>query len=359
MKKIILITIFFSSVSLSQTQQFETTFTFTDEFTNSQELVLGYDPFGTDGLDIQLGEAVVPQVPPGQFGVRFQLPTDTSLYTLKDIRFGCGQPFYYEHLFDLSYTAGSSIINIDWEWSFELYMIYIKDPYTGQNLATLEEYFDSSYYSIPVSMGKIILGIQYNGPLTWPEYHLLTPNGNDTLAGGEYYNITWSTNWYMQSAKLEYSSDAGNTWNDIIDSLPPSPNANYLWLVPYINSDSCLVRVGDYPCYYDQSDDYFTITYPVTVGNEKNLPTEFLLSQNYPNPFNPSTTIYYQIPQLEFVTLKVYDILGREIVTLVNEEKPSGEYEVEFNGNNLPSGVYFYQLKAGSLIETKKMVLLK
>jgi hypothetical protein len=95
----------------------------------------------------------------------------------------------------------------------------------------------------------------------------------------------------------------------------------------------------------------------------------YSLSQNYPNPFNPSTVISYQLPVIGFVTLKVYDILGREIATLVDEEKPAGEYEVEFNIANLSggisakggyaSGVYFYQLKAESFVETRKMVLLR
>ena len=87
--------------------------------------------------------------------------------------------------------------------------------------------------------------------------------------------------------------------------------------------------------------------------------TEFKLDQNYPNPFNPSTKIKYTIGSMQFVTLKVYDILGNEIAILVYEEKPAGEYEVEFNGNNIPSGIYFYQLRISSFVETKKMILLK
>ncbi|GAB6283490.1 MAG: hypothetical protein STSR0008_22630 [Ignavibacterium sp.] len=85
----------------------------------------------------------------------------------------------------------------------------------------------------------------------------------------------------------------------------------------------------------------------------------FLLLQNYPNPFNPSTTIKYHISQNSFVVLKVFDVLGNEISTLVNEVKTPGEYDAEFNAINLSSGIYFYQLKAGSFIETKKMILLK
>jgi hypothetical protein len=99
-------------------------------------------------------------------------------------------------------------------------------------------------------------------------------------------------------------------------------------------------------------------------AEEVEQPSSFYLSQNYPNPFNPFTKIKFQIPgqarnDNALVTLKVYDILGKEIATLVNEEKPAGEYEVEFNGSNLPSGIYFYQLKAGQFSQTSKMVLMK
>ena len=108
--------------------------------------------------------------------------------------------------------------------------------------------------------------------------------------------------------------------------------------------------------------------YLPVVGIKENvaeIPIRFNLYQCYPNPFNPSTKIKYSIPSSvethgdASVQLKVYDVLGREVAILVNEEKKPGEYEVEFNASNLPSGVYFYQLKAGEFIQTKKMVLLK
>ena len=89
------------------------------------------------------------------------------------------------------------------------------------------------------------------------------------------------------------------------------------------------------------------------------LPTNFILQQNYPNPFNPSTTINYSVPKADLVTIKIYDILGREVVTLVNQQKNPGNYEVQFNANNLPSGIYFYRMQAGGFVSTKKFVLLK
>jgi len=97
----------------------------------------------------------------------------------------------------------------------------------------------------------------------------------------------------------------------------------------------------------------------VSEVEEEDYPSEFFLSQNYPNPFNSSTRIKYQIPEMSFVTLKVFDIIGSEIATVVNEEKHPGTYDITWYAKSLPSGVYFYQLKAGSFIETKKMLLMK
>jgi hypothetical protein len=89
------------------------------------------------------------------------------------------------------------------------------------------------------------------------------------------------------------------------------------------------------------------------------VPSRFSLSQNYPNPFNPSTNIIFQLPRANRVKLSVYDLVGREVEVLVNEELKAGEYEVDFNAANYPSGVYYYKLSAGDFNETKKMVLLK
>lgn len=94
-------------------------------------------------------------------------------------------------------------------------------------------------------------------------------------------------------------------------------------------------------------------------SNSSSILHNFSLSQNYPNPLNPTTIIRYTVGSKQFVTLKVYDVLGNDVATLVNEEKPAGDYSIEFNGSRLSSGVYFYLLRAGSFIDTKKMILLK
>lgn len=101
---------------------------------------------------------------------------------------------------------------------------------------------------------------------------------------------------------------------------------------------------------------YSSIT---AVEDKQSLPTSYALDQNYPNPFNPSTRISYSIPQSGFVTLKVFNAIGKEVATLVNEEKSAGNFEVNFNAQGLSSGIYFYTIQSGSFTQTKKMILLK
>ena len=99
-----------------------------------------------------------------------------------------------------------------------------------------------------------------------------------------------------------------------------------------------------------------------TIGVQQvssEVPSEFKLSQNYPNPFNPETVINFDIPKNDFVLLKVFDITGRQVATLVNSKLSAGSYEVTFNGSSFGSGVYFYQLQSGGIIKTKKMILVK
>ncbi len=104
---------------------------------------------------------------------------------------------------------------------------------------------------------------------------------------------------------------------------------------------------------------YIKVSDIVNVKNEENLPIQYSLCQSYPNPFNPSTTINFSIPKQEFVTLKIYDILGKEVATLVNEELSPNNYIKTFNASGLSSGIYFYSLKAGNFNETRKMILAK
>jgi len=165
-------------------------------------------------------------------------------------------------------------------------------------------------------------------------------NTMNTILSPEYYSTADSglvSYWRLDEGTGQIAEDLSFYSNTATLGTSPSPDANDpIWV-----SANILI---------------------VNVENENNSdikPTNFSLSQNYPNPFNPVTSIKYSVSSMENVTLKVYDILGNEVVTLVNENKSAGNYDVEFDASKLSSGVYFYRLKAGSFIQTKKMVLLK
>jgi hypothetical protein len=98
---------------------------------------------------------------------------------------------------------------------------------------------------------------------------------------------------------------------------------------------------------------------PITGVEETHVPAQLVLSQNYPNPFNPSTTIEFQIPHTSHVSLKVFDVLGKEVAMLVNETKHAGTYTVSFDAGKLSSGIYFYKLNTGSFVQIRKMILTK
>ena len=128
----------------------------------------------------------------------------------------------------------------------------------------------------------------------------------------------------------------------------------------YVVNDSDAVFWGDWSSHPWDANFYLKGTLLATDVNEDNhLPAGFILEQNYPNPFNPSTKISWQSPVSSHQTLKVFDILGNEAATLVNEYRDAGAYETELDATSLASGIYFYQLQAGSFVETKKMMLLK
>jgi len=186
---------------------------------------------------------------------------------------------------------------------------------------------------------------------------VIEPNGGDTLLVGSSFSILWDSN-NIIDIQIDYSIDNGTNWINVIDSLPSQ--GIYNWIIPNTNTAQGRIKISDLndPGIFDLSDEVFYIDFPVGIDDPSEL-FYFYLSQNYPNPFNPTTSLQYAIGSRQFVTLKVYDLLGKEIATLVNEEKPAGQYEVEFNSTNLPSGIYFYKLKAGEYSQTKKMVLLR
>jgi hypothetical protein len=158
---------------------------------------------------------------------------------------------------------------------------------------------------------------------------------NDLQLG--YLSQTWNGSGWDDSYQGGYSYDENN--NRTVESFQ-------LWNETYNYWEN----------YYRYLYGYILIT---DVEDESVTASDFNLSQNYPNPFNPTTNFEFRIADFEFVSLKVYDVLGNEMAILVNEDKPAGTYQITFDASELSSGVYFYKLQTGTFVETKKMILLR
>jgi hypothetical protein len=183
-------------------------------------------------------------------------------------------------------------------------------------------------------------------------------NGNGKM---DFYILSYyGTSIYRQAIKI-FDISNGET---IFEKNDP----NYYYSYPIImdiNTDGaleCSVTRFDYPSFESYRIEVYNTGISGILSEAK--PIKFELIQNYPNPFNPSTTINYNVESASFVKLKIYDVQGELVNVLVNEVKSSGEYQVDWNGNNqnnmkLPSGVYFYQIEVGQNRQAKKMVLLK
>jgi len=234
---------------------------------------------------------------------------------------------------------------------------------------TYGKYSISFYLYIPegytASWGQ--LAAFYNPDSTeWGFYAKFDPFGNGILVAGGWgsaqfsfsYDI-WQHNKLIvdlntDSAEYYFEGNLVHSWKWTLgssgDTISKKLSVTDLLGNDWPNPDSAQWYM----------DDYMLERLDTTVGvRNYSILANFILNQNYPNPFNPTTTIKYQIPEMSFVTLKIFDVLGRELTTLINQEKTIGSYEVEFDGSALTSGVYFYQLKAGDFISTKKMILLR
>ena len=237
----------------------------------------------------------------------------------------------------------------------------------------LVPYIDQNYKTKMQAMDRLVLGDSYGGNISalisynHPDFFgncglhsgAFQPNGYEIysqvmtdLANGIIKNINWYSTWGT------YEGSLTGTMNSFKDSLLmhgyemgwEEKHEGHSWGLWRATIDDILI--------------YFFPYDPTDVKEDlSNLPKQFELKQNHPNPFNPSTRIEYTINSRQFVSLIVYDLLGREVATLVNEAKSAGSYEVEFNissfNRHASSGIYFYRLQTGSLEQTKKMLLLK
>jgi hypothetical protein len=214
---------------------------------------------------------------------------------------------------------------------------------------------DTAYYSLaalfigalPIESGYYSIFVDSSKTLFEYEYHLRFIEGISSSAEGEQI-FSFDTNFDSASVQGSFKGKPvgveymGNDFKTITLSFP----------LYYMNKESAKGLIEFIMT------NKFDEVLPIDKEN-KTIPTMYVLEQNYPNPFNPTTKISWQLPVGSWQTLKVYDVLGNEVITIVDEYRPAGKYEVEFSASDLPSGVYFYQLKAGEYVNTKKMLLLK
>lgn len=259
------------------------------------------------------------------------------------------------------YSAGVRVVNLD-DPAFPLDAGgYDTSPTTsGYNgVWGIYPYFPS---------GKIIAGDMQNGLwvfsfsdlLPRQPLHLAEPSNGDTVSGKNVSfrwtpvaDISKDPHWYEVSvtgAFFDTTFRVNDTTAILTDVFSRFPSDTYLWLVRARDEWNNTASVDTFTFRYDVSSD---------VADDGGQPLEYKLFQNYPNPFNPLTIINYQLAVSNFVSLKIYDLLGREVATLVNGELPAGSHRVSFDANGFSGGVYFYKLQAGRFTETRKMLLLK
>ncbi len=189
---------------------------------------------------------------------------------------------------------------------------------------------------------------------------LSTPNGGEVLLAGSSKAIIWLDN-ILPKVKIELFK-GGEFYSIIADTT--QSNGYYKWDIPFnaANGNDYKVKITSLASSndFDFSDGNFSINSPTGIDDTLNqIPDKFAMMQNYPNPFNPATKIRYELPIESKVVIKIYNVLGSEVLELLNEQKEPGIYEVEFNAETLSSGTYIYKISAGNFVQTKKMILLK
>jgi hypothetical protein len=224
------------------------------------------------------------------------------------------------------------------------------------------QYYNSGYAMAAVDTAIVIATLKgiyvFDGDSTWlPRNNGLPISDTTWLASCIFatsdsllFAYLSSTSATVYSKQIYATSDVGKTWIQVNDSVFSGASV------------TAMATTGKYLFAGTQMGGWRIPIADVITSvrdNRPHVPSQYILYQNYPNPFNPTTVIAYSLPAPAAVTLKVYDLLGREIKTLVNERQNAGQHSMTFDGSNYPSGVYFYRLQAGTYSQTKKLIELK
>ena len=340
----------------------------------NRTLRMGFDTLATDEIDEHLGEhgALPPFPPSGAFEAQYFLPENNYSGTLSaysDFRFTDNTIATQKEWRIVYQPSPSGDIVINWDLPFIM---------TG----VLQDIINGSFINVPISgSGNFVVP----NPYTFNKLRMIinldieTPveliSFNATLLDNK-VKLDWVTATETNNSGFEIQrtspipspykgegGEAGRGW-EVIGFVPgfgtTTEPKSYSFTDENVTIRLAGPSAGTYKYRLKQIDFDGSFEYSNEIEVAVDItPKEFVLYQNYPNPFNPSTVISYQLPVNGNVTLKVYDVLGNEIVALVNEEKSAGEYEVEFDASSIASGMYLYKLQAGTFIQIKKMILAK
>jgi len=324
-------------------------------------LAVGLDPSATTGIDPGLGESDLPPFPPvGAFEIRFDLQpyAGAALSTYKDYRNAPSIPYtgQKEHLLWWQTSAPSLAIDIVYNLPGGAAMT-LRDqiggtflnlgPFSGSGTATIP----GTYTAI---FAKCLLIMDYTSvPVE------LTSFTGQVVADGVLLN--WNTATEINNQGFEIERRAEGNWAKVgyvAGHGTTTEPKSYSFLDENISS-------GTYNYRLKQLDFDGSYSYSFEIEVEVNLtPDNFNLFQNYPNPFNPNTTIQFQVPNATDVTIKIHDMLGQEVRTLINEQITAGVHKVNWDGLNdagvqMSSGTYIYRMTAGDFVQAREMILLK
>jgi len=236
-----------------------------------------------------------------------------------------------QHGFDFYALEDVEFPNIDYYWKV-----------SAHNGGNESEFSEVHHFSSSIEAPILVYPIWNDDSISvTPEFRWLP------VDGATKYRLQISDKVYFTEDLIVYDVD---TITNIFHTPPPlEPDESYYWQV-YSMTDE----------YQGPKSEYRRFVTPALTGvTDVELPNRFALNQNYPNPFNPATTISYSIAKSSEVVIKLFNIQGKEIATLINDQQPQGNYKIDFDASQLSSGVYYYQINAGNFTETKKMVFLK
>jgi len=324
-------------------------------------LFIGIDSIATDSIDTILGEVNLPPIPPPGFAFVLDLPYNNFsgvLTSFSDYRYGT-LPYTGTAEYRVRFWTPATI-----HWQLpEGVTGQMQDIFTGTLINVFISGTDSFYVSNPFNKLRLLLTFNNYIPVELTSFTAF-PQNNSVNLSWQTATETNNSGFKVERRKtIDERSEEWNTIGFVSGNGTTTEPQSYSFVDENLSS-------GIYKYRLKQIDYDGTFTYLPTGQAGSNeieveiTPSEFALEQNYPNPFNPSTSIQYAIGNKQFVQLKVYDVLGNEIATLVNEEKSAGSYEVEFDVAQdsrpaIASGIYFYKLQAGEFIQTKKMILIK